>query len=99
MARLYVLSLLGIVTLALAPLACALLAGLVADLAGCALDEGSVHPCLIGGRDVGELLYTMGVLGWLTLATLPAGGLLLLVWGAVALLHLGWRGIRATRRD
>ncbi|MCB4769706.1 hypothetical protein LGR54_13900 [Ancylobacter sp. Lp-2] len=96
--RLYALGLLVIVFLALAPLLSALLAGLIANLAGCRLDEGSVHPCIIAGRDVGEPLYTMGVLGWLSLATLPAGGILLLAWAAIGLLHLGWRSLQAAHR-
>jgi hypothetical protein len=37
------------------------------------VDEGSVHPCVINGKDYGQLLYTLGVMGWLMLVTLPAG--------------------------
>lgn len=57
------------------PLLGALLAGAVADAHGCTLNEGSVHPCVIGGWDAGELLYAFGVMGWLMLVTVPVGTL------------------------
>lgn len=43
----------------------------VASLAKCQVDEGSPHPCLVAGRDVGEWLYSGFVMGWLGVATLP----------------------------
>lgn len=49
------------------------LAGSIAAICGCKLDEGSTHPCIINGRDYGETLYRMGVAGWFFLITLPAG--------------------------
>jgi hypothetical protein len=37
-------------------------------------------------------LYTLGVLGWLMLVTLPAGLLALLIWFIVLILHrASWR--------
>lgn len=71
----------------LSPLLVALTAGGIASANGCALDEGSAHSCVIGGHDYGKLLYTMGVLGWLSLATIPLGGLLLLGYGAFVLVR------------
>lgn len=76
----------------LAPVGSVLIAGTVANTFGCKVDEGSVHPCLIGGKDYGQLLYTLGVLGWLMLVTLPIGLLALLVWSAILLIHYRtWR--------
>lgn len=82
---LVVLALIGMV--ALAPIGSLTFAGVVANSHGCQLDEGSAHPCVIGGKDYGETLYTLGVLGWLMLLTLPAGALALLVWLVVLLVH------------
>ena len=47
--------------------------GWIANAHGCKVDEGSVHPCIINGKDYGQLLYTLGVLGWLMLALSPLG--------------------------
>ena len=30
----------------------------IANSHGCKVDEGSVHPCIINGKDYGQLLYT-----------------------------------------
>jgi hypothetical protein len=67
------------------PLIGALAAGGVAGALGCPLDEGSVHPCPFLGRDLGEALYAFGVLGWLSVLTIPAGFVLLLIWLIVAI--------------
>ncbi|WP_137156977.1 hypothetical protein [Rhizobium sp. FKL33] len=76
----FLLSGAAIVLFALGPLLLALSAGLIAQTAGCTLDEGSVHACLIGGVELGETLYTMFVLGWLTMMTAPLGAIAGLVW-------------------
>ena len=63
-------------------------ASAIASTHGCQLDEGSVHPCIVNGRDMGEQLYGMGVMGWFMLVTIPTGlfalatyfGIVLLVW-------------------
>lgn len=84
----YLLVLLLILVIAALPLMSALGAGAVASANGCALDEGGVHPCIIGGVDRGELLYELGVLGWLMLATLPLGLIAGVVWLIVLVVHL-----------
>ncbi|MCS7068428.1 MAG: hypothetical protein RMK51_04735 [Meiothermus sp.] len=77
---------LGIIALlSFSPLLLALLAGAFAQANGCTLHEGYVNPCVVGGRDYGETLYTLGVMGWFSLLTLPGGMLatglyLLVVW-------------------
>jgi len=71
--------------------------GLIANAYGCRVDEGSVHPCVIGGKDYGQLLYTLGVMGWLMLVTLPAGVFAFAIWLIVLVLHRSaWRkrGVR-----
>ncbi|GMA15739.1 hypothetical protein E5F05_06160 [Deinococcus metallilatus] len=78
------------------PLLSVLVASAVATANGCALDEGSIHPCVIAGWNAGGLLYTLGVLGWLMLLTLPVGA----VVGAVGgVLWLVWWGRRKWVRD
>jgi hypothetical protein len=85
-----VLILIGAFTLA--PIGSVLACGWIANAHGCKVDEGSVHPCIINGVDRGPLLYQLGVLGWLMLVTLPAGGLAFAVWLVVLILHHArWR--------
>jgi hypothetical protein len=76
----FALSAAAILLFALAPILSAMLAGLIARTNGCALDEGGVHPCLIGGTDYGETLSVMFVSGWFGLITLPIGALAAIVW-------------------
>jgi hypothetical protein len=76
-----------IVVFAFWPIASVVIAGSIADANGCMLDEGSVHPCIINGADWGDSLYTLGVLGWFMLATMPMGGLAFLVWLVVLIVH------------
>jgi di/tricarboxylate transporter len=87
----YVLLLLLIVLVALAPVISVALAGFIAEANGCDLDEGSIHPCMVNGEDVGGTLYTMFVLGWFMLATLPMGAMALLVLLLALVVHLLWR--------
>ena len=85
-----VLALIALV--ALAPIGSVVACGWIANAHGCKVDEGSVHPCIINGKDYGHLLYTMGVLGWLMLLTLPGGALAAGVWAVVLIVHRSaWR--------
>lgn len=74
----------AILLVALSPVLSVIVAGGIANFGGCVLNEGNVHPCVIGGVDLGETIYTMFVLGWLMLVTLPMGALALLIWIIVA---------------
>jgi hypothetical protein len=67
------------------PVALVVVAGNIAAANGCQLDEGSVHPCIVNGRDMGEQLYGMGVMGWFMLVTIPTGLLALAIYGAILL--------------
>ncbi len=62
----------------IAPILSAFLADLIAAIFGATLDEGSAHPCLVGGYDLGPLLYSMLVYGWLMLMSVPVGIFLIL---------------------
>jgi hypothetical protein len=83
----YLLALFMILAFAFAPIGSVMLCAAIANAGGCKVDEGSVHPCIINGHDYGQLLYTLGVLGWLMLVTLPAGLFAFVVWLIVLILH------------
>jgi hypothetical protein len=88
----YLIALFVILAVALAPVGSVVVCGWVANTHGCRVDEGSVHPCMIGGKDYGQLLYTLGVMGWLMIATIPGGALALMIWLIVLILHRAtWR--------
>lgn len=85
-----VLALIAVVTLA--PIGSVMTCAWIANAHGCKVDEGSVHPCIINGKDYGQLLYTLGVMGWLMLVTLPAGALAFAIWLVALVLHRArWR--------
>lgn len=78
-----------ILTLAISPFLVTMTAGTIANHYGCDLDEGSIHPCIVNGVDIGGTLYTMGVLGWLALGTIPLGMIALAVYlASVAIFYL-----------
>ncbi|WP_284343587.1 hypothetical protein [Devosia nitrariae] len=88
----YVLVLVLILAFALSPVASVAIAGWLAEANGCDLDEGSIHVCMIGDGDWGPTLYTMFVMGWFMLATLPMGAMGLAIWLLVLVAHyLVWR--------
>lgn len=88
----YSILLVLIMIFALAPVGSVVICSVLASQYGCHVDEGSVHPCLANGKDIGPLLYQLGVLGWLMLVTLPAGAVAFLVWLVILLVHLSsWR--------
>lgn len=63
-----------------APLASVALSSWMAHANGCRLDEGDAHPCIVMAVDIGQLLYGMNLMGWLMIATIPLGAILLLGW-------------------
>jgi hypothetical protein len=95
---LHVLVILIILLLAISPLLSAMVAGTIANHYGCDLDEGSIHPCIVNGNDIGDTLYTLGVLGWLALGTIPLGLMAIAVYlVAIALFYLARWLIRRER--
>lgn len=85
---LYVVLLVLILLVALAPVISVAVAGLLAEANGCVLNEGNIHPCVVNGQDIGGMLYTMFVLGWFMLASLPLGAMALALLLAVLIVHL-----------
>ena len=83
----YGLTLAFILLVALAPIFAVMLCSVIANAYGCKVDEGSVHPCIIHGKDYGQQLYTLGVSGWFMLATLPFGALTGAIWLVSLILH------------
>jgi hypothetical protein len=61
----------GSVAFGALPLISVIIAGTLASSHGCTLHEGYSNPCMILGADRGELLYTMGVMGWFMFLTVP----------------------------
>ncbi len=90
--KIYGLALVLIVLFASAPLIGVVIASWLAEANGCMLNEGTINPCMILGMDWGGALYTLFVLGWFMLATLPLGGGAVLVLAVVLIIHyLAWR--------
>jgi hypothetical protein len=68
------------------PLLSALTASAVAAALGCGLDEGSIHLCMLWGRNIGKALYIMFVSGWFGMVTIPFACLAMIVWIVVAMI-------------
>jgi hypothetical protein len=83
----YALAFASIVLFAVSPMILAAIASAIAGSAGCALDEGSIHPCVIAGEDWGSTLYTMAMMGWLAIATIQIGAIALAAWFAALVIH------------
>jgi hypothetical protein len=83
-----------IVSWAIFPLICALLAATVSAICGCSINEGAPIPCLVFGTDIGKPLYILGVMGWLSIVTLPTGAIALLVYLAFLMIE---RSVAAKR--
>jgi hypothetical protein len=62
------------------PLCGLLLAGTLANVLGCTLNEADVHPCSILGVPIGPVLYALSALGWLMILSLPLGAVALVTW-------------------
>jgi hypothetical protein len=86
-----------IVLFAVSPLISALISGGIASALGCTVNEGGASGCIFMGRDIGETLAEMFVVGWLEFVTLPLGLFALAVWAVVACVVaiVGWRRRRS----
>lgn len=78
------------------PVASIMMAGSIANANDCQLDEGSIHPCIVNGTDMGEQLYSMGMMGWFMLVTIPTGLIALAVYGVILLVI--WLVLRNRRK-
>jgi hypothetical protein len=76
-----------IVSWAIFPVACVLLAAILSAICGCSINEGSPTPCTLFGTDIGRILYTLGIMGWLSLVTLPTGGIAFLAYLALLIIE------------
>jgi hypothetical protein len=65
----------------------------VTRLTGCTVNEAGAQPCRIAGLDIGGLLYTLMMMGWLVIPLLPIMALMLIgaaVAGVLALFGIRW---------
>ena len=76
------------------PIASVAAAGTIAGWNGCTLHEGYANPCVVGGWDLGGTLYTMSVLGWFMIATIPLGVVAFAGWTTVWFV---WRMVERRR--
>src|SRR5437667_11401959 len=83
----YWIALVLIVHFAFAPIGSVMTCAWIANSPGCKVDEGSVHPCIINGKDYDEVLYTLRVLGCLMLVTIPGGLIPFVIWLLARTLH------------
>jgi hypothetical protein len=81
------------------PIALMFLSSFVANAAGCRLDEGQAHACIIHGYDYGPRLYEMAVSVWLMMFTFPAAELAFLIWIVVLAIDLTRRHLRRRRQQ
>jgi hypothetical protein len=89
---LYWIGLALIILVAFAPIGSVMVCAVIATAHGCKVDEGSAHPCIVNGHDYGHLLYTLGVMGWLMLLTIPAGLFAFAIWLVALIWHqTKWR--------
>jgi hypothetical protein len=86
--RIQGLLLTAILLFALSPLIAVLCSATVADWAGCRVDEGGIYPCVIGGKDYGDSLAFLFVLGWLSFITIPLGVAAVCIWFIVLVIRL-----------
>ena len=56
-----------------------------ANLNDCVLHEGFPNPCVVFGVDWGDMLYTFGVMGWITLASLPVAVIMFAIYLSVVI--------------
>ena len=96
----YWLFLAVIALFAFAPVISVLVASSIAESNGCNLIEGGINPCLVAGSDMGPIIYTLFVLGWFAIATIPLGGAAFFVWLATLIIHrIAWGQMQKGKRS
>lgn len=73
-------------------------AGAIAAANGCELNETVINSCIVNEREMGQTLYSMGVMGWFMLVTIPTGLLALLIFLLLLLVEWGIGRKRARRQ-
>ncbi|HEX7531934.1 MAG TPA: hypothetical protein VF340_01725 [Methyloceanibacter sp.] len=90
----FIILLILVALVAFGPALVALISQEVAEkVFGCEVDLNRVIPCVIGGKDYGQTFYDLGFLIWYSYLSLPAGGVLFVIWAVAALIALivRWR--------
>jgi hypothetical protein len=77
-----------ILAVALTPVISIAAASWIAGLSGCRLDEAGTYPCMIAGRDWGEIFGLMFILGWFMPITLTFGVFALIPWAVLLLIFI-----------
>ena len=90
--RIFRLVMLSLLLLTLIPLISIGAAEVMAHVYSCNLDLASAHPCMVGGEDIGEDLFTLGMMGWFLFATLPITLALAAFWIVVEIVR--WVKVR-----
>ena len=75
----------------LLPLMSMAAAEFIAQVNGCKLDLTGAHPCVVGGRDIGHDLLTLGMMGYFLFATMPAVAAIVVLWVLVELVAFARR--------
>lgn len=78
------------------PIASVMIAATVASWNDCTLHEGFVNPCIVNGQDIGGTLYSMSVMGWMMLATIPLGAIAFVLWTVVWAV---WRVVKQKKAE
>ncbi|WP_299548215.1 hypothetical protein [uncultured Tateyamaria sp.] len=74
------------------PILSVMISSWLAQIHGCTLHEGFASSCIIWGKDRGETLAGMFVMGWFMLITVPAGAVVLLVMAIqIGIDLIAWR--------
>lgn len=69
-----------IVFMAFVPMLVSWLASSFGYILGCKINESGTDPCTVAGIPFGNILSGFFAIGWLSIATLPLGVILLLLW-------------------
>jgi hypothetical protein len=75
-----------IVAIGIGPWISVAIAASIAESNGCELNESEITPCVVGGEDLGETLYTMGMMGWIGIATCPIALVMLVIYLLVVII-------------
>jgi hypothetical protein len=84
----FVLLLILIVLIGLAPTLIGIGGQMTAEAAGCQVDLNRVIPCVIDGRDYGPLFYKLGFAIWYSYLSVPLALVLLGLWAVAVVIAL-----------